>query len=79
MSRNWSLSLSSGKNPDLQKNGRVSCPVPPAEFESDIISYVLSENEGNVLQAARMLDVGKTALYDKMKRYAISAKFRKSI
>ena len=45
-----------------------------SEFESDMISYALSENKGNVLQAARMLDVGKTALYDKIKRYEISAK-----
>jgi len=45
-----------------------------SEFESDMISHALSENKGNVLQAARMLDVGKTALYDKIKRYEISAK-----
>ena len=48
-----------------------------SEFESDIISYALAENKGNVLQVARLLDVGKTALYDKIKRYGISAKYAK--
>nr|MBF0222723.1 sigma-54-dependent Fis family transcriptional regulator [Desulfobulbaceae bacterium] len=45
-----------------------------SDFESDIISHALHESKGNVLQAARMLDVGKTALYDKIKRYDITAK-----
>lgn len=45
-----------------------------SQFESDLIDHALAENGGNVLEAARMLDVGKTALYDKMKRYKISAK-----
>jgi DNA-binding NtrC family response regulator len=45
-----------------------------SEFECDMISHALSEHKGNVLQAARMLDVGKTVLYDKIKRYEISAK-----
>lgn len=45
-----------------------------ARFESDIIAYMLSGNNGNVVQAARDLDVGKTALYDKIKRYDLSAK-----
>lgn len=45
-----------------------------ANFESDIIAHMLGGNNGNVVQAARDLDVGKTALYDKIKRYDISAK-----
>lgn len=49
-----------------------------SEFESDIISHALYESNGNVLQAARMLDVGKTALYDKIKRYDITAKVVKT-
>ena len=44
------------------------------QFESDVISHVLKENKGNVLVAARQLEIGKTALYDKMKRHDISAK-----
>lgn len=45
-----------------------------ARFENDVIAHMLAENNGNVVQAARDLDIGKTALYDKMKRYNISAK-----
>jgi transcriptional regulator with PAS, ATPase and Fis domain len=45
-----------------------------AEVESNIIREALHENNGNVQQTAEILKVGKTALYDKMKRYKISAK-----
>lgn len=45
-----------------------------ARFECDIITHMLEGSSGNVVQAARDLDVGKTALYDKIKRYDISAK-----
>ncbi len=45
-----------------------------AEFETDVIQQALRKNKGNVSQAASDLDIGKTALYDKMKRYNISAK-----
>lgn len=45
-----------------------------AEFETDVIRQALRKNKGNVSRAASELDIGKTALYDKMKRYNISAK-----
>ncbi len=45
-----------------------------AKIEGDVIRYVLKETNGNVLRTAGQLEVGKTALYDKMKRYGISAK-----
>ncbi len=45
-----------------------------AEFESDVITHSLEENRGNVAKTAKELEVGKTAFYDKMKRYDISAK-----
>lgn len=45
-----------------------------SQFENDVITYMLAENKGNVVQVARDLDVGKTALYDKMKRLRIFAK-----
>ena len=45
-----------------------------AQFENDVIAHLLEENNGNVVQVSRDLDVGKTALYDKMKRLKISAK-----
>lgn len=45
-----------------------------SEFEGDIISQALRKYQGNVAIAADKLHIGKTALYDKMKRYNISAK-----
>ena len=45
-----------------------------AEVEGDIITESLLRNKGNVQQTADILKIGKTALYDKMKRYKISAK-----
>lgn len=45
-----------------------------AKFESDVITYMLAENKGNVAEVARDLDIGKTALYDKVKKYNIFAK-----
>ena len=45
-----------------------------SEFERDIIVNCLKKNDGNVNQAASDLKVGKTGLYDKMKRYKLSAK-----
>ncbi len=48
-----------------------------ADFERDLIVNALEKNQGNVAAAARSLDVGKTAFYDKMKRYTISPKDHK--
>lgn len=45
-----------------------------AEFEADIIRRILTRFKGNVAAAAMQLGIGKTALYDKMKSYGISAK-----
>lgn len=45
-----------------------------AQFENDLIAHLLEENNGNVKQLSRDLGIGKTALYDKMKRLKISAK-----
>jgi len=45
-----------------------------ADIEGEIISETLHKNKGNVQQAAEILKIGKTALYDKMKRYKISTK-----
>ncbi|WP_051305302.1 sigma-54 interaction domain-containing protein [Desulfogranum mediterraneum] len=51
-----------------------------AGFESEVITQALKKYGGNVATAAASLKVGKTALYDKMKRYEISAKqIKKSI
>ena len=44
------------------------------DLEGDIIAQALKKYEGDVAQAAKELQIGKTALYDKMKRSQISAK-----
>ncbi len=48
-----------------------------ANIEKDIIVYALDKNRGNVVQTVQQLDIGKTAFYDKMKRYEISPKNHK--
>jgi Nif-specific regulatory protein len=45
-----------------------------AELESEIISHTLRKNRGNVATTAQQLNIGKTAFYDKMKRYGINPK-----
>ena len=45
-----------------------------ADVEKDIIIHCLKKNRGNVATTATQLSLGKTAFYDKMKRYSISAK-----
>lgn len=48
-----------------------------ADVEKDVITYVLEKNRGNVAHTVEQLDIGKTALYDKMRRYEISPKDHK--
>ena len=45
-----------------------------AEYEAEILKKALEKRSGNVTQVASDLQIGKTALYDKLKRYGISAK-----
>ena len=45
-----------------------------SEIEREVIIQKLSLNKGNVAQSAEELDICKAALYEKMKRYGISAK-----
>jgi transcriptional regulator with PAS, ATPase and Fis domain len=45
-----------------------------AEVEKEAITQKLKTSRGNVTQAAKELEVCKAALYEKMKRYDISAK-----
>ncbi len=61
--------------PDLQsKIGVQSLKTILAEYEAEAIRQALVKHKGNVSLAAQDLEVGKTALYDKMKRHGISAK-----
>lgn len=48
-----------------------------AEIEREIISNALRKNNGNVASTAQQLRIGKTAFYDKLKRYDISPKDHK--
>ncbi len=45
-----------------------------AEFEGELIRRALKKCKGSVSRAAGELKIGKTALYDKMKRHSLSAK-----
>lgn len=67
------------ENPSQQKNylnhlDSRSLKDVVAEVEKDIIILCLEKNHGNVAETVKQLDIGKTALYDKMKRYNISPK-----
>jgi len=42
-----------------------------AEFEQKIIAAVIDKCDGKIQQAAQMLGLGKTAIYDKVKRYGL--------
>ncbi len=62
-----------GVNVD-EKLGTMSLKSIVAEYEAAIIDRALNKYSGNVATAADQLKLGKTALYDKMKQYGISAK-----
>jgi transcriptional regulator with PAS, ATPase and Fis domain len=61
----------------LQRLDGQSLKAMIADVEKDIIVLALGKNHGNVAQTAQQLDIGKTAFYEKMKRYQISAKDHK--
>ncbi len=56
------------------KIGTLPLKAMIAEFEAEVLRQALNKQGGNVAQVAADLKIGKTALYDKMKRYGISAK-----
>jgi two-component system response regulator HydG len=53
-----------------QSNNRI---VPMAELEKQTILSAIAELNGDKLQAARLLGIGKTTLYRKLKDYAAHA------
>jgi transcriptional regulator with PAS, ATPase and Fis domain len=59
--------------------GQVPLREMVAEFEAAVIDRILRKCQGNVATAASQLNLGKTALYDKMKQYGISAKHIKHV
>jgi DNA-binding protein Fis len=77
-----SIPTPTAKNPSQQKNylnhlDSRSLKDVVAEVEKDIIIHCLEKNHGNVAETVKQLDIGKTALYDKMKRYNISPEITK--
>jgi Nif-specific regulatory protein len=62
-----------GSNFPLNTEGR-SLKSIVADLEKKVITSMLKENRGNVNETAERLELGKTALYEKMKRYHLSAK-----
>jgi len=61
----------------LSKYDQPSLKDIVADVERDIIAHTLEKNRGNAAAAAQALNVGKTAFYDKMKRYNVSPKDHK--
>ena len=58
----------------LSKYDQASLKDIVADIEREIIVHTLQKTQGNAVIAAKNLHVGKTAFYDKMKRYNISPK-----
>jgi transcriptional regulator with PAS, ATPase and Fis domain len=58
----------------IEKYNGTSLKGIIAEFEREVILHKLKKHQGNVSLLADTLDIGKTALYDKLKRYDISVK-----
>jgi transcriptional regulator with PAS, ATPase and Fis domain len=70
------------ENQPQQKNYLLQLDGQPlksilADIEKDIIIYSLDKNHGNVVKTVKQLEIGKTAFYDKLKRYSISPKEHK--
>lgn len=70
------------ENQPQQKNYLLQLDGQPlksilADIEKDIIIYSLEKNHGNVVKTVKQLEIGKTAFYDKLKRYSISPKEHK--
>lgn len=54
-------------------NGHAGKIIPMAEIEKQTILSAVAELNGDKLQAARLLDIGKTTLYRKLKNYVSQA------
>jgi transcriptional regulator with PAS, ATPase and Fis domain len=61
----------------LQKLNGAPLKAVLLEVEKDFITHTLSKNHGNVAKTVKQLEIGKTAFYDKLKRYSISPKDHK--
>jgi DNA-binding NtrC family response regulator len=58
-----------------QQNGKKSWEAPPnmtlAELEKVAITATLQRTQGNIKAAAAILDIDRSTLYEKLKRYSI--------
>ena len=54
-------------------NGQSGKIIPIAELEKQAILNAVAELNGDKLQAARLLGIGKTTLYRKLKAYVSQA------
>ena len=59
--------LSDGERKRAHGRGKI---IPMAELEKQTILSAITELNGDKLQAARLLGIGKTTLYRKLKDYA---------
>jgi two-component system response regulator HydG len=66
--------LKSGQRPEEEKPAArlVNTVVPLAELERQAILQTLKDLKGDKLTAAKLLGIGKTTLYRKLKEYGIS-------
>jgi two-component system response regulator HydG len=61
-------------NPEASSgNGHAGKIIPMAELEKQTILRAIAELNGDKLQAARLLGIGKTTLYRKLRCYALQA------
>ena len=49
-------------------------PMIPIQIEKEVLQNKLQHARGNVIQVAEELQISKTSLYNKLKRYGINAK-----
>ena len=59
-----------GSSGNANGNGHGLTIIPMAELEKQTILHAIEELHGDKLQAARLLGIGKTTLYRKLKDYA---------
>jgi len=62
-------------NQYLSSIGQRSLKDIMADFEREVIAHSVHKNRGRVQEAAKELNIGKTGLYEKIKRYGISRDF----
>jgi transcriptional regulator with PAS, ATPase and Fis domain len=65
----WEIMGAPSKEMPYRTKGWPPEPVSPSEKES--IAYVLEKVGGNKSKAARLLDISRATLYNRMKKYGL--------